>query len=737
MDHRPVRRLLQSALDRLKEPMNMLILLTALLLQIGPQSPENDWLLFARPYPARVNLSEDGREVTLENGLVRRVFLIEPTVACIALDDQMTGASLLRSVRPEARVVLDGVEYAIGGLSGQPNQAFLLQPWLDEMQIADPRVRFTGYQVDEPRARLTWKRTRHHAPDAAWPPKGVHLKFEFSLQDSGLRLAVHYELYDNLPVFSKWLEVKNSSDQVLELDRFTAEILAVVEAANWVEQRAGVAHPHPDSLHVETDYAFGGFQPENALRQSVHWRADPDYHTQVNYRKESPCLLEVEPERGPDVLITPGEAFESFRVFELVQDSSDRERRGLAQKRMYRTIAPWVTENPLILHVVSTDPEVVRTAIDQAVVCGFEMVSLSFGSGLDMEDESDSNLSKFRQFADYAGERGLHLGGYSLLSSRRIQPDTDNCVNPETGQPGGQTHGFCPALASQFGQEYFRKLRRFFETTGFLQFTHDGSYPGDFDASARPPLQRGLDDSQWVQWKIITDFYRWLRARGAYLRVPDYYYLSGSNECGMGYREVNWSLPRAQQVIHTRQNIYDGTWQKTPSMGWMFVPLTQYHGGGNAATIEPLDEHLDHYERMLSSNLGLGVQAVYRGRRLYDTDRVRDSVRGWVDWYKQYREILESDLIHGRRADGRDLDWMLHVNPQGKQSGMLVVYNPLEAERTLTLRVPLYYCGLQDRARVTGASGPIGEFRLARDWTIALPVSVPPGGMSWYLFEAP
>jgi hypothetical protein len=41
----------------------------------------------------------------------------------------------------------------------------------------------------------------------------------------------------------------------------------------------------------------------------------------------------------------------------------------------------------------------------------------------------------------------------------------------------------------------------------------------------------------------------------------------------MGYREVNWSLPRDRQIVLGRQNIYDGTWGKTSSMGWMFVPL--------------------------------------------------------------------------------------------------------------------------------------------------------------------
>jgi len=219
--------------------------------------------------------------------------------------------------------------------------------------------------------------------------------------------------------------------------------------------------------------------------------------------------------------------------------------------------------------------------------------------------------------------------------------------------------------------------------------------------------------------------------------VPDHYFLSGSTKTGMGYREDNWSLPRGQQVLHTRQNIWDGTWQKLPSMGWMFVPLTQYHGGGAAATIEPLDEHLDHYERILASNLGLGVQACYRGPRLFDTDRTREAVTRWVRWYKDHREVLESDLLHGRRADGRDVDWMLHVNPLGRKKGMLVAFNPLEESMTRTLRVPLHYTGLKDRARVTDVNGRVRTLKLGPDSTAEITVTVPAGGMSWMLFESP
>ncbi len=99
-------------------------------------------------------------------------------------------------------------------------------------------------------------------------------------------------------------------------------------------------------------------------------------------------------------------------------------------------------------------------------------------------------------------------------------------------------------------------------------------------------------------------------------------------------------------------------------MGWMFVPLTEYQGGGAAATLEPLVEHLDAYEAHLAQNFDSGVQACYRGPRLYDTEATKAVVKKWVDFYKEHRAILDSDIIHVRRPDGRDIDCILHVNPQ-------------------------------------------------------------------------
>jgi hypothetical protein len=507
------------------------------------------------------------------------------------------------------------------------------------------------------------------------------------------------------------------------------EVLAWVERSSEVDELSeGLI---PPNVHVETDMSFGGMIASGANRRSYRWLPDPEFHTQVNYEKRTPCLLEVGPDLGPAQTIASGTSWASYRAWVLPMDSTDRERCGLSVRRLYRTVAPWVTENPLMMHLVASDGAAVTNAIDQCAAVGFEMLILSFGSGFNMENESPQTLAKAQAFAAHARNRNVEIGSYSLLSSRSIGDGQDVVMPPGTKAAFGNA----PCLQSTWGTNYFRRLYEFHRDSGFMLLEHDGSYPGDPCASTQHPGHRGLADSRWNQWREIAAFYGWCRREGIYLNVPDHYFLSGSSKTAMGYREVNWSLPREQQVIHTRQNIYDGTWQKLPSMGWMFVPLTEYQGGGAAATIEPLEQHLDHYERMLDGNLALGVQACYRGPRLYDTERTRERVASKVAWFKAHRDILESDLLHGRRADARDLDWMLHVNPRLAERGLLAVFNPTDQPLQRTLRVNLYYTGLSGSALVQDPKGKGSTLPIAPDGTAQLEVTVPAQGMSAYIFQ--
>ncbi len=694
-----------------------------------PSPAPSDWLLDGTGFEANAYRGKIPHTLVLANGLIKRTFLLSPQASTIGLDNLVTGENLLRGVKAEAEITLNGTLHTIGGLRGQPNYAFLRSEDFSHLEPDSSEWVFRGYAIAKPKAPFQWKKIRHHSPYSSWPPKGASLRFDYEFPKKKWELSVHYELYDGIPVFAKWISFSNHSDSTVLINDFTSEILAAVEYGSAVETREyGISTPN---IHVETDYAFSSFNAEDANHHAVHWEVDPDYSTQVNYLRLTPCLLKVSPEIGPYQQVAPDSSFTSFRTFVLPYDSYDRERQGLALRRMYRTLAPWTTENPLMMHARFADWERVQTAIDQCAEVGFEMVILTFGSGFNIEDDSEAYLQKMKGYADYAKSKRIEIGGYSLLASRSID-EANDVVMPEGQKP---TFGNSPCIGSQWGQQYFEKLYHFYEQTGFSLLEHDGSYPGDVCTSPQHPGHEGYEDSRWNQYQVISQFYQWCRSQGIYLNVPDYYYMTGSNKCGMGYREVNWSLPRAQQVLHTRQNIYDGSWTKAPSMGWMFVPLTEYHGGGAAATIEPLNQHLDHYEKMMVSNLGGGVQACYRGPRLYDTEETKAMVKQRVAWFKQHREVLEGDIIHLRRADGRDLDYWLNVNPLGEEKGLLMVFNPLEEKVKREITVPLYYTGLTETAQVSHAENPSQAYEINRDYSIQLPVEVPGNGYSWYIIK--
>ena len=705
-----------------------------------PAPEARDWLVEKVSRRAGLWRGETGRELVLDNGLIQRTFLLGPNMACVGFRQLSSGESILRAVLPECRLTIAGKTHDVGGLRGQPIGNFLLPVWYDSLEADADAFRFVDFETGRIEARFPWKiRPEWLSREVAWPPPGVRVTFIFEPPKGlaggavrGLRVRVHYALYDGLPLMAKWLTLENGSGQTLRLDSFVSEMLACVEGGSQVEDLGREPLPR---LHVETDFSSLASSGSVSQRDVVHWLPDPTYRTQVNYRLQTLCLLECRPPLGPAIDLPTGESFDSFRTWILAHDDGDSLRHALSLSRMYRTIAPWVLENPLIHHVRSARSDAVRAAIDQCAEVGFELVIMTFGSGFQIENESEEYLEQIRGLADYAHERGVALGGYSLLASRSISA-RDDVVNPETGKPGGFARfGNSPCLESRWGQEYFRKLHSFYEKTGCDVLEHDGSYPGDACASTEHPGHRDLADSRWTQWKRVTEFYRWCRGRGIYLNVPDWYFLSGASKAAMGYRETNWSLPRDLQEIIERQNIHDGTRFKGPTMGWMFVPLTEYHGGGAAATIEPLSEHLDHYRRRLQSLLGAGVQACYRGPRLYDTEETRRVVAEEVAFFKRWRRLLESDLVPLRRADGRDWDGFLHVDPGAETPAMAVLYNPLHEEIERSIVVPLYYAGLHHRVLSESGDGVRRQLPLDRRQRARVVVKIPARGRQVMFFR--
>jgi hypothetical protein len=235
---------------------------------------------------------------------------------------------------------------------------------------------------------------------------------------------------------------------------------------------------------------------------------------------------------------------------------------------------------------------------------------------------------------------------------------------------------------------------------------------------------------------LQKELYHWCNEHDIYVNAPDWYFLDGTNKIAIGYREVNFSLPRDQQMILNRQNIYDGTWEKTPSMGWGFVPLTRYQGGGTEAVLEPLSEHLKDYDQLMMQYYGAGVQACYRGPRLYDTEATKKTVSRVINWYKENRDALNADIFHLRRADGRDWDGILHVSPTLKTKGMMLLYNPLKEEIKRDIIIPMYYTGLKEKVVFTNEKGVKTIKYLSRDYTTSFTFSIPPESYIWFKITA-
>ncbi|WP_341224392.1 alpha-galactosidase [uncultured Arcticibacterium sp.] len=692
-----------------------------------------DWLVSPIEEKAEILVSKNN--IILRNGLLSRTINVAKNVSTTSFKNLRTGDEFIRSLRPEARIEIDGETYNIGGLYGQKEHGYFLEDWLSGLSASQKDFQYVTYTIDDLSIPFPTKNTNWTSSENL--PSGKELTLFFDAPKSELKnikVAIHYAIYDGVPLISKWLTLENVGERSVKIDQVVSEILATVE-----EESAVVGTPEqmktPQKLYIENNFAYNNAMKYRLSDQATHWKVDSSYTSQVNYALQTPCVAEVYPDLGVGINLKPKETYTSIRSYELLHDNYDKERQGLAIRKMYRTIAPWTNQNPIFMHLISTDDKKVREVIDQCAETGYEMVILSFGSGLNMEDASDKNIAKFKKLADYAHSKGIKLGGYSLFSSRSIDDEND-VIDPVTGLPNtGAFFGHAPCLASEWGLNYLKSIKKFIVETGFDLLEHDGPYPGDVCASTTHPGHKGLEDSQWEQMKLQKELYQFLNARGVYINSPDWYFLDGSHKIALGYREVNFSLSREQQKILNRQNIYDGTWEKTPSMGWGFVPLTKYQGGGPEAVLEPLAEHLTDYKQLMMQYYGAGIQACYRGPRLYDTEETKQVVKETITWYKNYREILNSDIIHLRRADGRDWDGIMHVNSQLAQKGLVMLYNPLPRAIEKNINLPLYYTGLVDNAKVKLNGGEATFHALNRDYSIDYKVTIPAQAYVWLVIE--
>ena len=172
----------------------------------------------------------------LSNTLISREFLIDPDFATIDFRDlHTTNSSLLRCVKPEAIITLDGIEYNIGGVKPNTQCAYLNRTEFWRNKALDTRAfHYSTYEIGQPKAPFQYKPKRFAPIDIQWPPKGIHLSVYFRapyyapLSHKYVTVVVNYEMYDGIPLMAKWLDVIDTSGRGdIDLSFISVELLAV------------------------------------------------------------------------------------------------------------------------------------------------------------------------------------------------------------------------------------------------------------------------------------------------------------------------------------------------------------------------------------------------------------------------------------------------------------------------------------------------------------------------------
>mmetsp|Transcript_8891 Transcript_8891/g.24626 ORF Transcript_8891/g.24626 Transcript_8891/m.24626 type:complete len:911 (-) Transcript_8891:186-2918(-) len=596
-------------------------------------------------------------------------------------------------------------------------------------------------------------------------------------------ITLHYEMYDGIPAMAKWLSrtsaasggstagktitvesresLGNPDDPIEFLHDDDEETVllkdAVVERiASYPPYGAYFGHGSAAPYSFYNGESGGGVsQPPPLLlaltnqkngMASCRWKDDFASSNDTSNDPEtvhdmgaSEPLLYCNYTHGPYIQLQDDEndgTFASFKTILLATDSTDPERYSLQKQRLIQTLLPHTTENPIFFHAIVHNDTQFRNIVDQMQQVGFEMLIYSFGSSFVLESDNTTYIETIKSQIDYAKARGIEVGGYDLICLQRGHggygdpiPDEWSTVRDD----GSLTPDAC--YASDWVDNLHGYIYHFLEATGLSNLELDGPYGGGTCSATNHSHHRGREDSVYQQNRLQSELILKLRNKGVYVNAPDFYFFQGQNRGVMGYDEEQYSMPRWEQLTISRMGLYDDLYRFLPTQGWMFLPLSEYHAGGDAATFQ---NHPQELEWAVAQYLGAGTAAAYRGERVYDEStetgqKIKAVFQKWIGFYNRHRQVLIQPVVHLQRPTMQGWDGWFHVHPAGDVDvGLALIFNPtnrhFEQEAVV---LPLYYTGLKDSAQVV--VNEVGERprapykdHLHRDHSIAVVLDMAP-----------
>ena len=650
----------------------------------------SDWVV--TPVTTATDIIVKNDEITLENGIVRRkLSRAGGGFTTSSLYNIQTKQEMLSSNSPaEAIIKLDGVIYKVGGSETSGYQFVYKNHVIENTTLApyawsppkDPHGNVKAYTQDRP-----------------WPAVGKSFVVTFEAANifsgkskhTDVQVKIRYEIFKGIAALMKKITVENTRDSgEVRLNDLTLDIL-------------NVSSDDKDMIYFDSDFhgsTVNAYRNNDKDRTYIYHSNDEQYR--VLYR-EAPNVSPLYRDSSPEYRLGKnvakwGQTFESFRSFILLHSSQHYEAKMMEVKQMYRTLAPQITESPLFYHVLSDDVDLLTDSIETASAIGFEAMIQSFGSGFTMENTTPEYQEARKAVYAKAKNNGLQSGAYSLLTTGTIfNPSESRCTNTAWAT--------VMSLASSGFEVYRSNMASWIANTGMSMIEIDGTWPLFSCAETNLKYADGGPDTVHKQWVLSNEMYRFLRQNNVNINGPDWHFFNGVNKTGIGYQETAWSTPRQAQLVLGRQFLYNGTYEKAPTMAWTFLPVAQYHGGGKAAAFQPLKENIFDYSWAIAQNLLGGVNPTFRGQTLDDgDDGVRSVVKYWVDVYKTYRNTIWGDIIHlspprqnaKNNQRTQSIDGFMHVVPDGNERALVALFNQTGTRQVKTITVPLYYTGLTD-----------------------------------------
>lgn len=707
------------------------------------------WLETTDPMQATITVNSD--EIILRNEAVERIFSLpaigEGGFYTKSYKNLYTEKQLVTGQPvPDMYIGLYDKSYGevynpvsadVGTWDGKPevaNQAIKIDP--DYYYVGGNGQSHTfvlkSYTIyDECIAPFEWKPHTIYGDPASepWPPKGKRLEVVFEAPDSfpeayrGIEIKAIYEIYDNLATIKKTVEITNTGSQSIMVGKLATEVLDVEEDKK-------------ELMYIQTNYIGGSEATVPVVNNDQSYlKCRCQYEKDTSPFKELHNKTHTCYDVGPAYTLKQGEAFKSFDAYELFYSTYWNELRGRERLGMMRKVFPWITDNPLTYHHTG---RLTKNTINHAMYAGFEMIIQSYGSydvgnSNSMLTRDKGRLDYYKELIDYAHSKGIAIGFYQAQYTLGQYKEGNNNTSYGGNHVGGWDT-WC--MASTAFDDYWDNFKYFLEYTGADCVEIDGCYPTTFcnhgedhvnkDRESDPnpagtdklggtpskyAMHQGYFDSKVKQWENAQrTMNNWFKENDIYVKVPAWYYGTGGNKGTIGYEEIAWSAPRHEQLIYGRQVIHASGYAKSPSMSWSHIPFSNYHGGGSQAAFLPFKDHQEDYNWVLAQNMGNGITSDFRGTALYD-DESAHILNKWVSFYKKYRGIANSDLIHINQADYDEtpnipnprqrtikMDTLFHANAtnggEGGEKGLLWVYNQTDEARTETIRVPMYYTGL-------------------------------------------